>query len=77
MPTYDNPRNGVVHWVEPRAAMTACNFLRVVRKSKHFDLVGSHVDVGCCHCRETATWLDAAQKEFDLRRKYDALVRGN
>lgn len=66
MPTYDNPRNGVVHWVETaRPTITACHCLRVVPESKNYDPVGEPADVTCCHCCETEAWLDASQKEFE------------
>lgn len=84
MPTYDNPRTGVVHWVVvPRRAssviyptlrcyaarwVTACHFLHSSNPSwnqQNFDAIGVPADVTCCHCRETAAFLD----EVDRVRK--------
>lgn len=73
MATYDNPRHKppVVHWIgerTPTRTRTACHFLDSCKASwnwKNFDPVGSPADVTCCHCRETAAWLDASQEAFD------------
>ena len=78
MPTYDNPDTDVVHWVDKQTIWptpTACLFLSVLPESKGYDPDGSPAAVTCCHCRGTASWLAVAQKESELVRKYDALLR--
>ncbi len=67
MPTYDNPKTDVVHWVSeqgPGMTRTACHFLDPFRLSwdrANLDPVGEPVDVTCCKCRETAAFLDAVE----------------
>jgi hypothetical protein len=62
MATYDNPRNGAVHWVANSAQRTACGLRRVVRKSRRYDSVGDVSDVKCGHCEETAAFLEAMSR---------------
>ncbi len=65
MPTYDNPRTGVVHWIvnEGTCYQAPCHFIGSMFFPswdwKNFDTVGEPADVTCCKCRETAAYLDA------------------
>ncbi len=74
MPTYDNPATGVVHWIPTGKVSwvrTACHFLDRGRLSwdwNNLDPVGVPADVTCCHCRETAEFLDEAQKAAEAER---------
>lgn len=79
MATYDNLRTGVVHWTvnrtEPclglaflRFIATACGHMREFTplwSRNNYSPLGTPADVTCCHCRETASFLDAAHKAFD------------
>ena len=76
MATYDNPRNGVVHWVDSSwPTRTACNLLAVDSQSPRYDMVGEPRDVTCCKCGETASFLDASQKAFDAAGGIQELLR--
>ncbi len=66
MATYDNPRTGVIHWVvrDGYVVRTACKyFWRDFPEwdSSNVDVVGEPADVTCCKCRDTASFLDAAE----------------
>lgn len=76
MPTYENPRTGVVHWVagkppwgvsfDPRShPSTVCFCSYQFRPSwdwNNFDAAGVPTDVTCRKCRETTTFLDTHKK---------------
>ena len=70
MPTYGNTRTGVVHFI-PQVTMqaawatrTACHFLDQFRQGwdwGNLDAAGVPADVTCRKCRETDSFLDAAE----------------
>ncbi len=73
MPTYDNPRTGVVHWIPLSFRgvwwiRTACHHLDSEMPQwnrKNFDRAGVTADVTCYHCHQTVALAADEQTETD------------